>query len=433
MRQSVAMSLFNTIRRQTINITMAVNLLGAQYAVGLPFGIDGQSVTLLLISLTMLCFTSATLTYSKKYYQPLAIYVLATALLPLALSILNLRLRIDGLAILGPRYLVTIITAFSIAWLMLNSKRYSDYRYIYWLFFVITVISFAFPWDFVEIYTASSSIFELRISGRAIGPYLSVNDTAIGACLIYASLRVHRQLMVLHTSSSYLKLEFLALAIMAAITGSRAAILYVVCVLLLDANAILFRGKLATIAIFIPILLIASFVIDNAPIIERFVSDDSSESTSLRLESIMAGIYDIAAAPLTGNGIGFFNSSTLDRLVPHNTFISFAAENGILLAFFLLASIYLVLKPFIVNARACKGASTGLFVLPFFIGLTFEPNIFANRAMPFWLAMLCYATFVLSPKQVAHSAYKPNTARSRPSHSVTHPSSGVVVDSHAVP
>jgi hypothetical protein len=374
-------------------IAVTISVLNGQYAVGQFFGLDGKIVTASLLAIITLCFFNQFLKSSKKYYQPIILYVLATAIMPATFSLISAQFNSAGLLILAPRYLVTAITALAFAWILLYSIRYVDYRYLFWFYFLFTVASFFSPIEFISFYTGESAIFDLRLSGRAIGPYLSVNETAIGICLIYSSFKLYRQLHGIN-SVTYDKVEFIALAIMILLTGSRAATIFMICALLLDYRKLVFSKPLQSAILYIPIALMIVYATESFPIVDRFLSEDTQESSNLRIESLHNGLIDVGSNILFGNGLGYF-SGPLDRIIPHTTLLYFAGENGIPLLILLLTTLYILLAEFLVKSGRKDGVRGGLFILSFIIGVVFDPNIFSNRAMPIWLAMLCYADHFL--------------------------------------
>jgi O-antigen ligase len=416
-------------------ICLWINVASLNYLVGSLSGISGQTVSMIVIVLcavilfrerselsrSILITRIAWLTIATLFFVPLFGYLInyhgqtfevfqfwfkrvSFNIISLAVSaVLFNRLASRTLVLLSETMLATLCIA--------------------------TIFSYFFPWEAIAIFTGGEQIWgDLAATSvsRAFGFSLNSNDAGFALLASYAAYHAILHAKKLDRSLLHLIAADLLFIVSLLLTGSRAnapiGILMVLFTILSERNsADSARSSSSTKArkrvLYISaILIVASLMFSEASdstAINRIVlfltnseDIDNASSNDLRSNALKSGIDLISSHPIVG--IGFEDSTVLLDVLPHNSFVVFALNNGLIL---LLVYIILVYTIFWELYRIRMYYFSAVYMI-LIVGVSFSsPNMLEAKQFP-WL--------IASVALLIHSRRSEESARiSRFSESIT--------------
>ncbi|MCX7155354.1 MAG: hypothetical protein NTW45_02775 [Rhodocyclales bacterium] len=358
-------------------LSVGVNVLSLNYAIGTLLDLSGQSVSLAVNLACVACVVHHVATEKTVglLSSSLWITILTVLIVPLIGYLINYHGQDSVVFVFWLKRSALIIVTL-IAAVVLLVRLPSRWASVFSEFILVlncaTILySYFNPNEALIFFTAEMEEWgdlESISTGRAFGTSINPNDAAFSLVACYLVCQI-----VIQTGRT--RIEFWHRTVLDAfvigtlvLTGSRAIVLLgVICILLttfyayaegakalsIGSSKLIKQRAFYVILVGLSLVLLMAFLLagDDETGAFRVVSfltstqsEEALESTSLRLDALVAGLQLIFENPLTG--VGFEDSATLLFLLPHNTFVYYFANNGIILGLMYLAFIYAIfIKP----------------------------------------------------------------------------------------
>jgi hypothetical protein len=397
---------------------ITVNIIGLNYFVGSLIGLSGQQVSGVVgaLSLLILFKEGAKLKNSLIRSRIIRLTLLTILIVPLLGYLVNYHGQSFDVLMFWLKRVVSIIVTLGAATILIDRLEFNKLARFAEFLLIATcgsvLFSFLFPTEALIAFTGEQEIWgdlSNTSTSRAFGFSLNANDAGFSmvvcyVCYIGILTRNHMSRTMKHAVA----VDFIFI-ISVMLTGSRSiASISLLLVLLcaftyLDHKAVLsstfstsewkrsVRQILYLILIFVTIAVIFSNEYDLAPV-ERIISfiigrEDlgAFDSSSFRSIALSRSIDLIAKNPIFG--LGFEDSVALLDVLPHNMFVYYTLNNGLLLASVYAYFLYVICR---------KIFDANFFVLSacfavLLLGVSYSsPSVLNSKAFPWLIVVSAY-------------------------------------------
>lgn len=322
------------------------------YGVGLLVGLSGQLVSAVSIGLVLAGLVFYAEPLLRRPFDRGDVYcIVAFLAVAFAIPAATYALSFEGADIgaftfWGKRAVIDVITVVS-GLALLRGRGGGAVgamaRTLFLISAISTIESFFFPLPNLYVFSGALTQPNLDLVSvdRAGGTFLNPNTASTAICYAYAMLALCGELGIIRFSVTEKLLYDMLLAVSIALTGSRAGAAGALLLLGFSAlgSARWWRGRRSLVKYFLFVAIAVVALVSSGMATEsgshpvdrllRPGQSDASESDRLRLAGAEKGIALIKENPI--GGVGFHRAATELTVAPHNMFIAYALNNGLLL------------------------------------------------------------------------------------------------------
>jgi hypothetical protein len=394
---------------------LLVNILSLNYAVGSIIGLPGQSVSTFLSLILLLIFfylaSIGKLSLPSRTLRFVGLTLILLVAIPFFGYLVNYSWQgLEGFLFWMKRLMLNL-GSFAIGLTLLQRLPEKSWVRLSEVVFLLAVgtlfLSYFFPQESRLLFTGGESQWDyLEYSGiEAVGATQNANGSVMVIVLAYVVMNIivscgsHASRIVRSTIFDVMLLTSIA------VTGSRSGMLVAIAVLTLlrfqsfwlvltkpRLSAVDLRQALMAAVVLVVLLawvfLAASeiFSINGIDRLLNFAREDNFESNHLRYAALFESLDLIYENPILG--LGFENTIKAVYLMPHNMFVAYALNNGIILGLYYPLYLYMVGRRIFADKLTISKIT---LLLPIVLFSFFDHGILDSKVFPWWLIGIAYS------------------------------------------
>jgi O-Antigen ligase len=394
---------------------LLVNTLSLNYAIGSITGLPGQSVSAFLSLILLLIFfyiaSIGRLSLPSRTSRFVGLTLILLVAIPFFGYLVNYSWQgLEGFLFWMKRLMLNL-GSFAIGLTLLQRLRAKSWVRLSEVVFLLAVgtlfLSYFFPQESRLLFSGGESQWDyLDSSGiEAVGATLNANGSVMVIVVAYVVMNiiVSRDSQTSRIVRSTIFDGMLLASI--AITGSRSGMLVAIVVFSLlkfqsfwlivtkqRLPAVYLRQALMA-AVVVMVLLAWAFSaaseiisINGIDRLLNFAREDNFESNHLRYAALLESLDLIYENPVLG--LGFENTIKAVYLMPHNMFVAYALNNGIILGLYYPIYLYMVGRRIFADKLTISKIT---LLLPIVLFSFFDHGILDSKIFPWWLIGVAYS------------------------------------------